>query len=65
LDIFFVGKHAAWVRARGDFLQRVAPVGAPWAPRIDSGARTVALVPGTSVGAWRALAADAPTWARR
>jgi len=51
LDILFVGKHAAWVRARGGFLKCVAPVGAPWAPLTDTGARTVAHVPGASVSA--------------
>jgi len=60
-----VSDHAAWVRARKDFLQRVAPVGASWAPLIASGARTVAHVPGALVGAWRELAADALDWVRR
>jgi len=65
VDSLFVGDHAAWVRARGDFHQRVAPAGEPWAPLIGSGARTVAHVPGGLVGAWRALAADALDWVRR
>jgi len=65
VDSLFVGDHAAWVRARGDCLQRVAPAGAPWAPLIASGGRTVAHVPGALVGAWRALAADALDWVRR
>ena len=65
VDSPFVGDHAAWVRARGDFLQRVAPAGAPWAPLIASGARTVAHVPGALVGAWRVLVADALDWVRR
>ena len=65
VDSLFVGDHAAWVCARGQCLQRVAPAGAPWAPLIASGARTVAHAQGAVVGAWRALAADALDWVRR
>ena len=55
----------AWEAARAEFLLRVAPPDADWAPLVASGARTAAHVPAALEGAWRALCGDALDWARR